>query len=68
MKYSIVFKLKDGLAEAVAIEWTDRAAPRGSADGWEPCVRLLSGDWRISSFGAADGRACLLYTSPSPRD
>ena len=57
MKYSIVFKLKDGLAEAVAVEWTDRADPRGSADGWEPCVRLLSGDWRISSYGATDGRA-----------
>ena len=57
MKYSIVFKLKDALAAAVAVEWTDRADPRGSGDGWEPCVRLLSGDWRISSYGATDGRA-----------
>ena len=57
MKYSIVFKLKDALAAAVAVEWTDRADPRGSGDGWEPCVRLRNGDWRISSYGATDGRA-----------
>ena len=57
MKYSIVFKLKGALAEAVAVEWTDRADPRGSADGWEPCVRLRNGDWRIFSYGATDGRA-----------
>jgi len=57
MKYSIVFKLKGALAEAVAVEWTDRADPRGSADGWEPCVRLRNGDWRIFSYGATDGWA-----------
>ena len=57
MKYSIVFKLKGAIAEAVAVEWTDRAEPKGSGDGWEPCVRLKNGDWRIFSYGATDGRA-----------
>ena len=31
---SIVSKPKDAIAEAVAVEWTDRAEPRGSGDGW----------------------------------
>ena len=57
MNYSIVFKLKGAIAEAVAVEWTDRAEPKGSGDGWEPCVRLKNGDWRIFSYGATDGRA-----------
>ena len=57
MKYSIVFKLKGAIAEVVAVEWTDRAEPKGSGDGWEPCVRLKNGDWRIFSYGATDGRA-----------
>ncbi len=55
MKYTVIFKLSGALAQAVAVEWTDVAAPLTSGTGWEPCLRLENGDWRLSSYGV--GRA-----------
>ena len=57
MKYTVIFKLSGSLAKAVSVEWTDVASPVNSGAGWEPCLRLPNGDWRMSSYDAAAGRA-----------
>ena len=49
MPYTVVIKLAGPLAGAAAVEWTDVAAPQGSGSGWEPCLRLGDGRWRLSS-------------------
>ena len=48
MRYTVVFELAGPLAGAAAVEWTDAAAPQGSGSGWEPCLRLADGRWRLS--------------------
>jgi hypothetical protein len=53
MRYTIVFTLKGPLAGAVAVEWTDKAAPEGSGAGWQPCLRQADGRWRMASYGGA---------------
>lgn len=57
MKYSITFRLRGPLGDAAAVEWTDAATPQASGQGWEPCVKLSDGDWRLFSYGATEGRA-----------
>ena len=49
MRYTVAFRLRGALSEAVAVEWTDAADPQASARGWEACVRLGNGDWRFAS-------------------
>ena len=49
MRYTVAFRLRGALADAVAVEWTDAAAPQASARGWEACVRLDDGAWRFAS-------------------
>jgi hypothetical protein len=53
MRYTAVFKLNGPLAKAAAVEWTAADAPETSGAGWEACVRLPSGDWRLASHAAA---------------
>ena len=52
MRYTVAFRLQGALADAVAVEWTDVAAPQGSNAGWEACVRLPNGDWRFADHDA----------------
>ncbi|WP_181164611.1 exo-alpha-sialidase [Amaricoccus solimangrovi] len=49
MRYTAVIRLGGAPAAAVAVEWTQSAAPLGSGEGWEACVRLPDGGWRLSS-------------------
>ncbi len=56
MRYSIILKLNGALADAAAVEWTEAPDPTASGAGWEPCLRLADGTWRIFSYGATDGR------------
>ena len=51
--YTVVLELAGPLAGAAAVEWTDVAAPQGSGSGWEPCLRLGDGRWRLSSHDLA---------------
>ena len=51
--YTVIIRLSGAPANAVAVEWTNKAAPVGSGEGWEPCVRLADGSWRFSSFDPA---------------
>ena len=48
MMYTAAFRLHEAIADAVAVEWTDAAAPQDSNAGWEACVRLANGDWRFA--------------------
>ena len=48
MRYTAAFRLHQAIAAAVAVEWTDAAAPQDSNTGWEACVRLPNGDWRFA--------------------
>jgi hypothetical protein len=57
-RHTAVFRLAGPLAAAVAVEWCESAAPADSAAGWEACVRLSNGDWRLSTHGiVASGQA-----------
>lgn len=47
--YTVVMRLDGALANAVAVEWTNVAAPVESGEGWEPCLRQADGAWRFSS-------------------
>ena len=53
MRYTAAFKLTGPLAAAAAVEWTDIDAPLDSGAGWEACVKLSNGDWRLSSHAIA---------------
>lgn len=55
MRQTVTVRLSGALAAAVAVEWTDRAAPVDSADGWQACQRLANGDWRFASHTAGAG-------------
>jgi hypothetical protein len=47
--YTVTLRLSGALADAVAVEWSDQAAPVDSGRGWEPCIRQADGAWRFSS-------------------
>lgn len=47
MKHTLHLTLSGPLAAAVAVEWTEAAAP-AEAD-WHPCLRRPDGGWRLSS-------------------
>ena len=53
-------ELLDGLASFVGVDLVADAYPPGDAELLGEADRSLSGDDRLA--------ACLLYTSPSPRD
>ena len=55
MRQTVVFRLQGALGQAVAVEWTDAAAPLDSAAGWQACLRLANGDWRFTSHTAGAG-------------
>ena len=55
MRYTVAFRLRGALADAVAVEWTDAADPRASAQGWEACVRMADGGWRFASHDITPG-------------
>lgn len=55
--YTVTFRLAAALERAVAVEWTNQAAPLDSGQGWEPCLRLDDGTWRFSSSDPADAAA-----------
>ncbi|MFQ8431925.1 hypothetical protein [Amaricoccus sp. W119] len=55
MRYTAVIRLTGAPAAAVAVEWSEAAQPSGSGDGWEACVRLPNGDWRLSSHEIVAG-------------
>ncbi len=63
MRHTVVFTLKGTPAQAVAVEWTDQAAPQGSAAGWEACLRLADGSWRLAGHGA---EATAHWREPGP--
>jgi hypothetical protein len=54
--YTVIVRLEGALADVVALEWTNTAAPVDSGEGWEPCLRQPDGAWRFSSqdFSAMD--------------
>ena len=47
LKHTLLITLSGSLAGAVAVEWTDAAAP-GETD-WQPCQRRHDGSWRLAS-------------------
>ena len=51
MRQTVVFKLQGSLSDAVAVEWTDVAAPLDSATGWQACASLGDGRWQLASSG-----------------
>ena len=53
MRYTAAFRLHEAIAAAVAMEWTDAAAPQDSNAGWEACVQLPNGDWRFADHDVA---------------
>ena len=53
MRYTAAFRLHEAIAAAVAVEWTDAAAPQDSNAGWEACVQLPNGDWRFADHDVA---------------
>lgn len=53
--YTVKLTLTGALTEAVAVEWTQAAAPIDSARGWEPCLRREDGGWRFASHDPAAG-------------
>ena len=54
-RYTAAFRLTGALAAAVAVEWTEGAAPLASGDGWEACVKLPDGAWRFASHAIGTG-------------
>lgn len=55
--YTVTLRLAAALERAVAVEWTNQAAPLDSGQGWEPCLRLADGSWRFSSTDPAPAAA-----------
>ncbi|MBP7003001.1 hypothetical protein [Amaricoccus sp.] len=55
--YTVTLRLAPAIAGAVAVEWTNAAAPVDSGRGWEPCLRLDDGAWRFSSVDPAAAEA-----------
>ena len=53
MRETAILKLVGALADAVAVEWTEAAAPLDSAAGWQACTALGDGRWRLAGCGAA---------------
>lgn len=51
MKHIVVLDLTGALADAVAVEWTDRA------ENWNPCLRLADGRWRLAGRAPDPGAA-----------
>lgn len=47
--YTVTLRLSGAVANAVAVEWTDKATPLEGGQGWEPCLRQPDGAWRFSS-------------------
>ena len=63
MRYSVTFELRGALAAAVAVQWTDAAAPAEAGADWRPCLRLPDGRWRLAGHDSA-GSAAALWRAP----
>lgn len=63
MTYGVILALRGVLRTAVSVEWTEVDAPIDSGTGWEPCVRLPDGRWRLARHDS-DGRLTGHWRAP----